>query len=81
LKLLIQGVEIPLEQKDIILARSAVNSFVESVRIGTGRSSSTSLYLTTLIMMYKKSTELLNELGLDNLQYVMTLLNANKEDV
>jgi len=29
------------------------------------------LYLVTLLMMYKKSTELLNEFGIENIQYVM----------
>lgn len=67
----INGVEIPVARANIILARNAVNTFVEVSKNGAEKSGNISLYLTTLIMMYKKSEELLNELGVDNLQYIL----------
>lgn len=79
MKLLIQNVEIPIEQKDVVISRNAVNAFLETVRAGAGAAHSSSLYFTTLLMMYKKSTELLNELGLENLKAVMELLNGHED--
>jgi len=69
-------VEIPIKQKDVILARNAVNTFLETTKVGADRANSSSLYFTTLLMMYKKSTELLYELGVDNLKIVMDMLTG-----
>lgn len=80
MKLIIGDTEIPLSQKDVIISRSAVNTFIETVHTGAERTGSSSLYFTTLLMMYKKSAELLSELGVDNLKYVMELLNNGKND-
>lgn len=78
MKLILGDMEIPLDSKDVTIARSAVNAFIETAKMGSGRSGSASLYFTTLLMMYKKSTELLTELGIENLSYVMELLNNGK---
>ena len=75
MKILLDAVEIPLKQTDVVLARNAVNAFLETTKAGADKVNSSSLYFTTLLMMYKKSSELLCELGVDNLKIVMDMLN------
>ena len=79
MKLLLQDVEIPINRKDVLLARSAVNTFLETTRAGSEIAHSSSLYFTTLLMMYKKSTELLHELGVDNLRAIMEMVNGEED--
>ena len=81
MKLIVSDTEIPLDPKDVLIARSAVNAFIETTRTGADRAGSNSLYFTTLLMMYKKSNEMLMELGIDNLRYLMDLLNNGREDI
>lgn len=76
MKLMLDTVEIPIRQTDVVLARNAVNAFLETTKAGAERAGSSSLYFTTLLMMYKKSTELLYELGVDNLKIVMDMING-----
>lgn len=64
---IVDGKRIDLPDSDVIIARNSVNSFLSVVRKGCDLSENEALYLTTLVMMYKKSTELLNELGVDKL--------------
>ena len=67
----LDGKAVRLTDSNAIIARNSVNSFVEVVKRGAEHSDNEALYLTTLIMMYKKSTELLSEYGAENIQYVM----------
>lgn len=79
MKLFLDDREIPIRQRDVVIARNAVNVFLETTKAGAQKAHSSSLYFTTLLMMYKKSTELLYELGVDNLGVVMKLLNGSGE--
>lgn len=64
-----KSIEVPA--RELTLARQAVNGFVDVAQKGTHASKNPTLYLVTLLLMYKKSTELLNEFGIENIQYVM----------
>lgn len=68
---IVDGKRINLPDSDVVIARNSVNSFLSVVRKGCDLSENEALYLTTLITMYKKSTELLNELGVDKLSTVL----------
>lgn len=72
----IDGKKIKLDDANAAIARDSVNAFVDVVRMGAAEKHNDALYLATLIMMFKKSTELLDEFGLDNLRYT---LNRNQE--
>lgn len=62
-----------LDKNDVVIARNSVNSFLDVVRRGSIKTQNDALYLTVLIMMYKKSAELLNEFGEENLRYVLDM--------
>lgn len=62
-----------LGKNDVVIARNSVNSFLDVVRRSSIKTQNDALYLTVLIMMYKKSAELLNEFGEENLQYVLDM--------
>lgn len=71
LKLFINDSEIEIPRKEMIIARNAVNSFLAVTHKSANASGNPVLYTITLLMMYAKSTELLNELGIENIQYIM----------
>lgn len=62
-----------LDKNDVVIARNSVNSFLDVVRRSSIKTQNDALYLTVLIMMYKKSAELLNEFGEENLRYVLDM--------
>lgn len=68
-----------LDKSDAVIARNSVNSFLDVVRRSSIKTQNDALYLTVLIMMYKKSAELLNEFGEENLQYVLDMLSQKTE--
>lgn len=68
---IVDGKRINLSNSNVVVARNSVNSFLSVVRKGCDLNENEALYLTTLIMMYKKSTELLNELGVDKLGSIL----------
>lgn len=68
-----------LDKNDVVIARNSVNSFLDVVRRSSIKTQNDALYLTVLIMMYKKSAELLNEFGEENLRYVLDM-RTQKED-
>lgn len=80
MKLLIDDKEIEIPHSELVIARNAVNSFVAVAKKGSNASQNPVLYLTTLILMYKKSTELLNELGIENLKYIMEHFGKGADD-
>lgn len=67
----IDGKKYPLERNNTVIARNAVNSFVDVMRRSAISTNNDALYLTTLLMMLKKSSELLDEFGEENLLYVL----------
>lgn len=77
--LFLDGKPIDIPRSELVLARNAVNSFVHVAQKGTKASQNPTLYLVTLLMMYKKSTELLNEFGVENIQYVMKHFGSEAE--
>lgn len=60
-------------------ARRAVNNFVEAAKAGSLRSGRSTLYLTTLLLMYKKSKMLLEELGPEAIEKILQNINGDKE--
>lgn len=68
-----------LDKSDAVIARNSVNSFLDVVRRSSIKTQNDALYLTVLIMMYKKSAELLNEFGEENLQYVLDMRSKKAE--
>lgn len=71
MKISINGKEIPLTKTNSRIADESVTSFIEVVRRSAADAGNEALYLTTLIAMYVKSSELLNELGADNIKYIL----------
>lgn len=76
MKITIGDHEIKLAKNDVVVARAIVNLFLD--KISTARSKS--LYYTTLLMMYLKSSKLLNELGLENLGFVTGLVEEMEDE-
>jgi len=71
LKIQIDGLDCNIDEANAIIARNSVNSFLDVIRRGAIQKHNEALYLTTLITMYKKSFELLNELGAENVKYIL----------
>ena len=80
MKVIIGGKEIALKNKEVIIARKSLNLFIDTVRRGSAKMNCPSLYFTYLIIMYKKSQELLEALSPDSLQIIMDLLTAMPGD-
>lgn len=71
MKVYIDGKEINVPRKEMVIARNALNSFLKVTQTGSrAGKNNPALYLTTLLMMYKKSSELLAEMGIENMAYV-----------
>lgn len=69
MKIVLDGKEIPVRDSYAALAKYSVDSLL---RIASkDKTSNEALYLTTLLIMYQRSTELLNELGVDNIKYIL----------
>ena len=71
MKVTINDIEIPIVDSNAVIARDSVNTFLEVIRKSSIASNNDALFITTLIMMFKKSSELLDELGERNIQYIM----------
>lgn len=71
MKVTINDIEIPIVDTNAVIARDSVNTFLEVIRKSSIASNNDALFITTLIMMFKKSSELLDELGERNIQYIM----------
>lgn len=71
MKLYICEKEIEIPHSEMVIARNAVNAFVDVTKKGASASHNPVLYLITILMMYKKATELLDEIGVDNLKYTI----------
>lgn len=71
MKLYINDAEIDIPRKEMIIARNAVNSFLSVASKSATSAGNPVLYTITVLMMYAKSTEILNELGIENIQYIM----------
>jgi len=67
--------EMEISQVDLVHARAAVNSFVEAAKNGSMKAGRPSLYLTTLLLMYKKGADLLNAMGIDEVQRILSEIN------
>lgn len=67
----VDGKELPLTEANVTIARASVNTFLETVRKSSQAGNNEALFFTVLLMMYKKSGELLNEVGVDNLRYAL----------
>lgn len=57
-------------------ARKAVNNFVEAAKAGSMKSGRSTLYLTTLLLMYSKSKTLLEALGPEHIQKILEKKNG-----
>ena len=78
MKITIGNTEIPIDEKNMKLARVAVNEFIEVAKRGADATKCTALYLTIILMMYKKSATLINELGLENLEKILTSIKEGE---
>ena len=63
--------EIPVTKSNTIIANRSVSSFLEVVRSSALEAGNEALFITTLLEMHKKSYALLEELGVENIRYIM----------
>lgn len=78
MKITIGDNEYIMKETDTRLARAAVNEFIEVAKRSSEKVNSTSLYLTTLLMMYKKSVTLIDALGTDNIERILKEINSEE---
>ena len=71
MKVTIDGREIQLDKSKVVVAKKAIGTMLDAARHNADTSGDKSLYVTTLIMMYTMSTELLNELEADGIKYIL----------
>lgn len=72
----IYGREIRLDPNEVALSKKAVNHFMEEVNRIADEKKRSSIFFTTLIMMQAMSQSALEEMDLDNLEFLM---NYNKK--
>ena len=68
---------ITLNEKDVQIAKASVNSFLSVTKKGADAICSTSLYLTTIMVMFLKSKSLLEAVDPDTLEEIMSIINSN----
>lgn len=78
MKITIHDQDYNLSQTDVKLARAAVNEFVNVAKAGATKTQSTALYLTTILMMYKKSLDLINEMGPETVARILKEVNGEE---
>jgi hypothetical protein len=71
MKINVGGKEIALRDSEVVIARKAVNNFLECIRAGSNKLNLPSMYFTMLVVMYKKSYEILDALTPEALQIFM----------
>lgn len=70
------GKEIKLDKTEVALARKTVNEFLEGVNKIAEEKKRSSMFFTTVIMMQAMSQSVLEEMDIENLEFLM---NYNKQ--
>lgn len=83
MKITVGGREISLNNDDVKIARSLVNTFLSTTKSKAAKAKRPSLHFTVIIMMYKKSLDLLHEMSPESLQILMDILTQeiSEDDV
>lgn len=79
MKITVGEKEILLKDEEVVIARNLVNTFLSTVKSKSAQMKRPSLYFTAIIMMYKKSLDLLYETSPESLQILMDLLNQETD--
>ena len=80
IKIIIANREIAFNNKEVIVARKTINAFLDIIRKNSVKMNCPSMYFTYLVMMYKKSQEMLEAITPEALQVIMDLLDNNTND-
>jgi hypothetical protein len=64
----IENNEIRIDDNDLTVANYTVDTFLETIKES---STDKALFMVVLLMLHKRSAELLNEYGTDNILYVL----------
>ena len=67
----VKGKEVKVNRNDLAHARRAVNNLLEAAKAGSVSARRGSLYITTILMMYKKSEAMIHSLGVDQIQKIL----------
>ena len=79
MKITIGECEIPLNKKEVDIAKAAVDSFLSAFQEHT-EGSGVSQYLTVIIYMYIKSSKLLDGIGINNAESLMKIFNHKNDE-
>lgn len=77
MKLSINGKEFVLDPDHVAKARDAVNTLLITAKNAATQTNNQALYWTVVLMMYKKSTYLLDGVGLGNLEDIFKVYNQD----
>lgn len=77
MKITIGEREVSLKDDEVVIARRLVNGFLSTIKSKAAKAKQPSLYFTVVIMMYKKSLDLLYETSPEALQILMDLLTQD----
>ena len=77
MKITIGEREVSLKDDEVVIARRLVNGFLSTIKSKAEKAKQPSLYFTVVIMMYKKSLDLLYETSPEALQILMDLLTQD----
>lgn len=75
MKIVINGKEIALREKDILIAKKALDRFVKTIKDGAVENNLPTLYIALLAVMKVKATDLLNSLNSEQVEEIVRLLD------
>lgn len=78
MKIVINGKEVALREKEVRIAKKAINRLLQTMKEGAVENNIPTLYVAVLAVMKVKATELLNSLDPVQLEEVMQLLEGQK---
>lgn len=79
MKIVIHGEEFILREKEVEIAKQAVNRFIKVIKEGSIENNMPTLYLALLAVMKAKSTDLLESLNHEQIAVIMRLLQKPDE--
>jgi hypothetical protein len=77
MKIIVGGTELSLDDREVIIAKKAINRLFAAMKKGGVRSGHPSLYLTAAVVMYVKSLDVITDVGPENINILADLVRKN----
>jgi hypothetical protein len=78
-KVVVGGQEISLDRRDVAMARASVNKLLAVMKKSGTRVGHPGLYLTTVLVMYLKSIDIIECVEPENIKELMDVMSGGKK--